>query len=84
MRGVKVVLSKAAQRALVRSAKRKLLQQKIRVLATDPGSLASNVKRLVNRSQSRLRAQDWRVIFRVEMDTLFIDEIGARGSVYGE
>lgn len=79
---MKVHYSMSAQLALRRSEKRELIRQKIEQLAIDPESLASNVKRLHGRKESRLRVQDWRVIFRIEGDVLHVREIGPRGSIY--
>jgi mRNA interferase RelE/StbE len=72
----------SALRSLRRSDKRELIARKIEQLAADPQSIAPNVKKLQGRPESRLRVQDWRVIFRIEGGVLHIDEIGARGSVY--
>lgn len=71
-----------ASRALLRSNKRKLIVEKIGQLAQDPGSLAGDVKKLTGRPQSRLRVQDWRVIFEVQDGVLLIDDIAPRGSIY--
>lgn len=79
---MEIRFSKSAMRALLRSDKRELLRQKIADLAQDPLSQSSNVKRLQGRSDYRLRVQDWRVIFRIEDNILWIDDIGPRGSVY--
>jgi len=81
---VKIVVSKGAQRALVRSDKRQLISEKILALANDPSSLARNVIRLQGRAASRLRVQNWRVVFRVEDGVLYIDDIGPRGAIYGD
>ena len=75
-------LSKSSMRALLRSNKRALLQQKINELADDPLSMSPNIKRLQGRVEYRLRVQDWRIIFRIEDDILWIDDIAPRGSVY--
>jgi mRNA interferase RelE/StbE len=80
---VKIVMSKAAQRALVRSSKRELINEKIMALAADPSSLVGNIVRMKGGPESRLRVQDWRVVFRIEDGTVFIDEIGPRSSIYG-
>nr|WP_298401359.1 type II toxin-antitoxin system RelE/ParE family toxin [Sphingobium sp.] len=69
-------------KALLRSNKRTLIRQKIDELAHDPLSLDANVKRLQGRPESRLRVQDWRVIFRFEQNILWIDDIAPRGSAY--
>lgn len=69
-------------RALLRSNKRTLIRQKIDELANDSASLEANVKRLQGRPEYRLRVQDWRVIFRIDQDILWIDDIAPRGSAY--
>ena len=74
--------SDEALRALRRLNKRDLVRRKIRELADNPDSLRANVKRLQGRSDSRLRVQDWRVIFRVEGNVLLIDKVLPRGSAY--
>jgi mRNA interferase RelE/StbE len=79
---VEICFSRSAARALLRSDKRVLIRGKIEELAADPASLAANVKKLKGRSEYRLRVQDWRIIFRIEDDVLWIDDIGPRGSVY--
>ena len=79
---MRVVVSKVANRALQRAHKRALIVQKIEELARDPQALRANVKRLRGRPGFRLRIQDWRVLFRIEDDTLFVDEIEPRGSAY--
>jgi mRNA interferase RelE/StbE len=67
---------------LLRSGKRELLRRKIDELAADPRSQNANVKKLQGRAEFRLRVPDWRVIFRIEQDILWIDEVSPRGSVY--
>ena len=79
---MEVRVSKAANRALLRSNKRTLLRQKIGELAAEPLSQSANVKKLRGRPGYRLRVQDWRIVFRIEDEVLWIDEIGPRGSVY--
>lgn len=74
--------SKTAARALLRSNKRALIRQKIGELADDPLAQSANIKRLTGRPEYRLRIQDWRVLFRIENDVLWIDDIAPRGSVY--
>ena len=75
-------MSKSAAKMLVRSGKAALIRQKIETLAQDPLALSVNITRLQGRPEYRLRVQDWRVIFRVEDDILWIDDIGPRGSIY--
>jgi mRNA interferase RelE/StbE len=79
---VELVISKAAGRALQRSNKRKLLTQKILELSENRGGLDANIVRLQGRTDFRLRVQDWRVVFRIEDDTVYIDEIEPRSSIY--
>ena len=74
--------SKTAARALLRSNKRTLIRQKIDELAADPLAQSANIKRLAGRPEYRLRIQDWRVLFRIEDDVLWIDDIAPRSSVY--
>ncbi len=81
---MQIVISKEAQRSLLRSNKRKLIASKIEELASDPQTLAANVIDLKGRPGFRLRVQDWRVIFRIENSTLHIDVIEPRGSIYEE
>lgn len=71
-----------ALRTLRRLNKRDLIRHKIEELAADPESLRSNVTRLQGRPESRLRVQDWRVIFRIEGNILWIDKVLPRGSAY--
>lgn len=79
---MEVRFSRTAARALLRSNKAALIRRKIGDLAADPPSQETNVKRLRGRPELRLRVQDWRVIFRIEEDVLWIDDIGPRGAVY--
>lgn len=79
---MEVQISKAARQALLRSNKRTLIAQKIKELAENPAMQSANVIRLRGRSEYRLRVQDWRIIFRIEDQVLYIDGIEPRGSVY--
>ena len=81
---MEIRFSKTAARALLRSNKRSLIREKIDELAREPLSLAANVKRLKGRPEYRLRVQDWRVIFRIESDALWIDDIAPRARAYEE
>ena len=69
-------------RALLKSNKRLLIREKINELVAEPLSQKANVKRLQGRPEYRLRIQDWRIIFRIEEDILWVDDIAPRGSVY--
>lgn len=66
----------------MRSDKRLLIRQKIDELSKAPLSLSANIVRLQGRSDYRLRVQNWRVIFRLDETTLWIDDIAPRGAVY--
>ena len=79
---VEIRSSKAASRALLRSDKRLLLRQKIGELAAEPLSQSANVRKLQGQPGYRLRVQNWRIVFRIEGEVLWIDEIGPRGSIY--
>lgn len=61
-----------------------LIMQKVGVLAADPFAPNNNVKRLVNRPESRLRVGDWRVLYTVNDGRLVIDviRITPRGGAY--
>jgi len=69
-------------RTLRRLNKRDLIRRKIEELAANLESVRSNVTRLQGRPESRLRVQDWRVIFRIEGKILWIDKVMPRGSAY--
>lgn len=71
-----------AVRALRKSSKRDLIRRKIEELAADPDALTNNIRRLAGRPESRLRIQDWRVIFRIEDGILWVDVIAPRGAAY--
>jgi mRNA interferase RelE/StbE len=81
---VKVIITKSANLALKKSNKRMLIAKKIRELAISPDDLQSNIIKMQNRADYRLRVQDWRIIFRREGDVLYIEEIEPRGSAYKE
>ena len=59
-----------------------LVRSKIDQLATDPASLANNVKRLQGRPGFRLRVGDYRVIFAEDGTVLDVLAIGHRREVY--
>ena len=81
---MEIRFSRTAARALLRSNKRSLIREKIDELAREPLELAANVKRLRGRPEYRLRVQDWRVIFRVENEMLWIVDVAPRGRAYEE
>jgi mRNA interferase RelE/StbE len=79
---VEIRYSVSAAKALRRCNKRKLVREKIELLAVDPLALRANVIGLSGRQEYRLRVQDWRVIFRIESEVLIIDEVAPRSSAY--
>jgi mRNA interferase RelE/StbE len=79
---LEICYSEEVLRTLRRLNKRDLIRRKIEELADDPESLRSNITRLKGRPESRLRVQDWRVIFRIEHNILWIDKVLPRGSAY--
>ena len=81
---MEIRISKSAVRSLLRSNKRVLIREKIAELALEPLVMGANVVRLTGRDEYRLRIQDWRVIFRIEDDILWVDDIAPRGSAYEE
>lgn len=60
----------------------KRITGKIEQYASDPASLANNVKALKGREGIRLRVGDWRVIMDDQGDVLDVLKIGPRGGVY--
>lgn len=71
-----------ASRALRRCDKRKLVRDKIELLARDPLALSANVKKLSGVDEYRLRVQNWRVLFVFADGILKIKDILPRGSAY--
>ncbi|MFB4386414.1 type II toxin-antitoxin system RelE/ParE family toxin [Agrobacterium sp. LR_9] len=55
---------------------------KIEQYASDPKSLANNVKTLTGSQFIRLRVADWRIIMDDQGNVLEVIKIGARGSIY--
>lgn len=74
--------SSAASRALRRCDKRKLVREKIELLARDPLALSANVKRLTGREDYRLRVQNWRVLFEFGDGVVVIKDVLPRGAAY--
>lgn len=59
------------------------IRLKVDLLASDPGSLANNVKALKGGAGlMRLRVGDWRVIYTEDLIVLLVLKIAARGSAY--
>jgi mRNA interferase RelE/StbE len=75
---------KAATKALLRMPANtaRLIRSKIEQYASNPDSMANNIKKLQGRDGYRLRVGDWRVIFDRNGVVLDILEIGPRGSIY--
>lgn len=80
----KVTYTREAVKALRRidGATRKRIVAKIDKLASTPGELSANVKKLQGSSYFRLRVGDWRVIYTEDMTVIAVIRIAARGDVY--
>ena len=81
----KIVSTKQAAKTLRKLPmdRARFISGKIKTLASEPHSLASNVALLKGmRHCFRLRVGDWHVIYRVVGDILDILEIVPRGSAY--
>ena len=77
------VYQATAIRALIRHAnKAKLIRSKIAQYAENPAAQARNVKALKGVDASRLRVQDFRVLFIETADRITILDIGPRGGIY--
>jgi mRNA interferase RelE/StbE len=79
---VEIVYSQDAANALRRCDKRKLIREKVEMLARDPLALSANVIRLTGRDGYRLRVQNWRILFRFDADMLHVLRVLPRGSAY--
>lgn len=60
----------------------KRIVAKVEQYASDPKSLANNVKALAGSPYIRLRVGDWRVVMDDRGNVLGILRIGPRGSIY--
>lgn len=58
------------------------IRGKVEQYASDPKSLANNVKALVGSPYIRLRVADWRVIMDDQGNVLEVLQIGPRGGIY--
>jgi mRNA interferase RelE/StbE len=81
---LRVEIERPALKSLVRLPVNvgNVMESKIEQLASDPDSVKNNITRLVGTKESRLRVGDWRVIFRIDGDTLSIIKIAPRGGAY--
>jgi mRNA interferase RelE/StbE len=78
-----IIYTVTAMTALRRHAnKAKLIRAKIEQYAADPASQARNVKALVGAEQSRLRVQDFRILFTETAEAINVHNIGPRGGIY--
>ncbi len=80
----KIAYSKSSIKVLRRlpANEAKRIISKIEQYASDPDSLANNVKALVGSPHIRLRIGDWRVIMDDNGNILEIVNIGPRGGIY--
>lgn len=80
----KIAYSKSSLKVLRRlpSNEAQRITSKIEQYASDPKSLANNVKALVGSPYIRLRIGDWRVIMDDQRNVIEVIKIGPRGSIY--
>ena len=80
----KIAYSKQAIKSLKRIPNNESTKIRIKIgqYASDPTSMANNVKRLQGSDYYRLRIGDWRVIFDENDVVIEVIKIGARGDVY--
>ena len=79
-----IAYSKSAIKTLRRlpSQESVRIRSKISQYASDPQSLANNVKKLTGEDGFRLRVGDWRVLFDESETVIAIIRIGPRGDIY--
>ena len=79
-----VAYSKSSLRTLKRmpANEAKRIRLKIDQYASDPASLANNVKRLTGSPFIRLRVGEWRVIMDDNGSVLAILDVGPRSAIY--
>jgi mRNA interferase RelE/StbE len=81
----RVEYSAVAQKILRRidRATAKRIRSKVRLLASDPESLANNIKALKGGGGlMRLRVGDWRVIYTEDFVVVNVIRVAPRGSAY--
>ncbi len=81
----RIVYSKGAVKTLTRMPANtaRLIRSKIEQYASDPKSLANNVKALQGiDGHFRLRIGDWRVIFSEACEVIAVIRIAPRGAAY--
>jgi mRNA interferase RelE/StbE len=77
-----VILPAAAKTLRRHRADAARLLDKIEAYATNPATLANNVKALSGSGAFRLRVGDYRVVFEETESEIIVTKIGPRGSVY--
>ncbi len=80
----KIAYSKSSLKVLRRIPTNEAMRitAKIEQYASDPKSLANNVKTLTGSHFIRLRVADWRIIMDDQGNVLEVLKIGARGGIY--
>jgi mRNA interferase RelE/StbE len=80
----KIAYSKQAIKTLMRiqSNESARIRAKISQCASDPDSMANNVKKLQGGDSYRLRVGDWRIIFDENDVVIEVIKVGAWGDVY--
>ena len=83
----KIELTKTARKAYLKLPVqvRRIVFEKLEYLAENPMALNHNVTRLIDmKGYYRLRVGDWRVIYRIDLDTLVVEiiKVGHRKEIY--
>lgn len=81
---MQLIYRKEALKALLKLPRNVALniRDKVEVLAADPFASNNNVKALDGTDGYRLRVGDWRIIYRIDSETLEVLRIGPRGGIY--
>jgi mRNA interferase RelE/StbE len=77
-----VILPAAAKALRKHRADAARLLRKIEAYATDPATMANNMKALSGSRAFRLRVGDYRIVFEETESEIIVTKIGPRGSIY--
>jgi mRNA interferase RelE/StbE len=77
-----VILPAAAKALRKHRADAARLLGKIEAYATDPATMANNMKALSGSRAFRLRVGDCRIVFEETESEIIVTKIGPRGSIY--
>jgi len=82
----RIAYSKEATKSLQKMPRNtaKLIREKLEIIAADPYADHPNSKKLPGREGYRLRAGDWRVLYKIQSDQLMVIvlKVASRGEVY--